>query len=150
MSLSGGHQNTPLTPEIYEDWWNMITSQHVHLLPFSRRQEEIMTSLSTLQRGLPPDVIVFFWSQCCNFVGVCDSNEAEVSAILEFLRFFSRNFNGGLILKSDSSNVIAWVSNWKANPWKFQFHFNEIRTLSSIINVFFITCLDRPTPWRML
>lgn len=96
-----------------------------------------MTSLSTLQWGLLPDVIVVFWGQRCNFVGVCDSNEAEVSAILEILRFFSRNFHGGLIVKSDSSNAIARVSNRKANPWKFQFYFNEIWTLSSIINVFF-------------
>ena len=46
-----------------------------------------------------------------------------------------RYFNGNLIVDSDSSNVVAWVSNQRANPWEFQFLFNEIRILSSKINV---------------
>ena len=70
-------------------------------------------------------------------VGVRDSNEAEVLVILEALWCFSRMFRGSLIVESDSSNTIAWVSNRKANQWKFHFLFNEIRALSSSINVVF-------------
>eukprot|EP00268_Persea_americana_P044027 TRINITY_DN44462_c0_g1_i1.p1 TRINITY_DN44462_c0_g1~~TRINITY_DN44462_c0_g1_i1.p1 ORF type:complete len:100 (+),score=16.34 TRINITY_DN44462_c0_g1_i1:64-363(+) len=71
------------------------------------------------------------------YVGVRDSNEAEVLVILEALWCFSRMFRGSLIVESDSSNTIAWVSNRKANPWKFKFLFNEIQALSSSINVVF-------------
>lgn len=39
-------------------------------------------------------------------IGVWDSNEAEVMAILEALRIFSRSFKGSLIVESDSSNVV--------------------------------------------
>lgn len=42
-----------------------------------------------------------------------------------------------LIVESNSSNVIEWVPNQKANPWKFRFHSNEIRELVSNINVAF-------------
>ena len=69
--------------------------------------------------------ILFMFSK---HVGLHDSNEAEVLAILEALWWFSRNFNGSLVVESDSSNAIAWLSNQKANPWKFHFLFNEIRT----------------------
>ena len=72
-----------------------------------------------------------------NNFGVCDSTEAEVLAILESLWLFSRRYDGSLLIESDSSNAIAWVSNKKANPWKFQFHFNEIRELSTNMNVTF-------------
>ena len=70
-------------------------------------------------------------------VGVCDSNEAEVWAILKTLRCFSKSFHESLIVESDTSNVVSWVSNRKANPWKFQFLFNETRALSSSINAAF-------------
>lgn len=70
-------------------------------------------------------------------MGVCDSNEVEVLAILEALRCFSSYYHGVLIMESDSSNVVAGVSNRKASPWKFQFLFNEIWALSTIINVSF-------------
>ena len=48
-------------------------------------------------------------------VGVCDSNEAEVLVILEDLRFF-RSFDGRLLVESDSSNAVVWVSNRKLRP----------------------------------
>ena len=57
--------------------------------------------------------------------------------ILEALRCFSRSFHESLTVESDSPNAISWVSNWKADPWKFQFFFNDIRALSSSINVAF-------------
>ena len=69
--------------------------------------------------------------------GICDSNEADVLAILEGLRCFSRNFHGVLIVESDSSNAITWVTNRKSNPFKFQFFFNEIQALFSLVNVHF-------------
>lgn len=59
-------------------------------------------------------------------VGVCDSNEVEVLAILEALQCFSSYYHGVLIMESDFFDVVAWVSNRKASPWKFQFLFNEI------------------------
>ena len=52
-------------------------------------------------------------------VGVRDSNEAEVLEILKALRLFSTNFGDALIVESDSSNAIFWVSNGKVFPWKF-------------------------------
>ena len=51
--------------------------------------------------------------------GVCDSNEAEVLAVLEGIRLFSRRYGGPVVVESDSSNVVAWVSKPKANPWKW-------------------------------
>ena len=62
-------------------------------------------------------------------VGVCNSNVAEVLAILEGLTLFSTIYSGALLMESGSSNAIAWVPNKKANLWRFQFHFNEIREL---------------------
>lgn len=53
------------------------------------------------------------------------------------LRLFSSRYGGALVVESNSSNVIAWVSNRKSNPWNFQFHFNEIRELSATLNVSF-------------
>ncbi|XXG62464.1 hypothetical protein AAC387_Pa05g0816 [Persea americana] len=70
-------------------------------------------------------------------VAVCDSNEAEVLAILEALCCFKKYFHGALIVESDSSNAIAWVTNKKINPWKVQFLFNEIRVLSTSSSVVF-------------
>ena len=41
------------------------------------------------------------------YVGVCDSNEAEVLSTLEGLRLFSSRYHGTLIIESDLSNAIA-------------------------------------------
>eukprot|EP00268_Persea_americana_P068026 TRINITY_DN9427_c0_g1_i1.p1 TRINITY_DN9427_c0_g1~~TRINITY_DN9427_c0_g1_i1.p1 ORF type:complete len:120 (+),score=19.95 TRINITY_DN9427_c0_g1_i1:825-1184(+) len=62
-------------------------------------------------------------------IGIRDSKEAEVLAILKALCYFSRFFHGNLIVESDSSNVVAWVSNRKTNPWKLQFIFDKIQVL---------------------
>ena len=45
------------------------------------------------------------------YVGVCDSNEAEVIAILESLRCFTRYYQDILIAESNYYNAVAWVSN---------------------------------------
>ena len=70
-------------------------------------------------------------------VGVRDSNEAEVLAILEALRIFSRSLQGRLIVGSDSSNGISWVMNSTVKPWKFQFFLNEIKEFASSHSVVF-------------
>lgn len=43
-------------------------------------------------------------------IGVKDSNEAKMVAILEVLRMFVDVYNVKLIMKSDSCNAIAWIS----------------------------------------
>lgn len=43
-------------------------------------------------------------------VGVRDSNEPEVLAILEAIRIFTSSFRGSSIMESDSSIVILWVT----------------------------------------
>lgn len=63
--------------------------------------------------------------------------KAKVLSILEALWCFSRLFHGESLIESDSYNVIAWVSNWKANTWKFLFYFNEIHVLSSRLGIVF-------------
>eukprot|EP00268_Persea_americana_P069351 TRINITY_DN9843_c0_g3_i1.p1 TRINITY_DN9843_c0_g3~~TRINITY_DN9843_c0_g3_i1.p1 ORF type:complete len:128 (-),score=12.55 TRINITY_DN9843_c0_g3_i1:1054-1437(-) len=78
--------------------------------------------------------VLFMFSK---FVGICDSIEVEMRAILEALWCLSRSFHGSLIVDSDSSNVVSRVSNRKANPWKFKFLFNEFCALSSSINFVF-------------
>ena len=70
-------------------------------------------------------------------VGVCDSNETEVLAILEGFKLFFRRYGGSLVTESDSSYVIAWVSKQKVNPWKLQLYFNEIWELAASIKVNF-------------
>lgn len=89
-------------------------------------------------------------------VGVRDSNEAKVLAILEALRLLSRYFMEVLIMESDSSNAIAWVSNRRVSPWRFQFHFNEIRVLllivvfhhnNSMTDVLAKQGVERLSPW---
>lgn len=70
---------------------------------------------------------------------------------------------GDFIMESGSTNAITWVSNRKGFPWKLQFIFNEIRILSTSINVVFHHMLrsansmvdasakqgfDRVSPWK--
>ena len=43
-------------------------------------------------------------------IGIKDSNEAEVFAILKTLRIYSRSFGDNLIVESNSSNAVSWVS----------------------------------------
>ena len=40
-------------------------------------------------------------------VGVCDSNEAKLLAILESLKLFSKGFGGRLLVENNSSNAVA-------------------------------------------
>ena len=51
--------------------------------------------------------------------------------------FASSLFHSGLEVECDSLNTIPWVSSSTAIPWRFQFYFNEIRVLASLIQVNF-------------
>lgn len=56
---------------------------------------------------------------------------------LKALRIFARLFHNRVIMESDSSNAVSWVTLNKAKPWKLQFCFNEIMTLASRLCVEF-------------
>lgn len=60
-------------------------------------------------------------------MGMKDSNEVEVVAILEALWILSSLFHENLIIKSDSSNAISWASSLSVDPWKFHFHLVKIK-----------------------
>lgn len=64
-------------------------------------------------------------------VGIKESNEVEVMAVSEALHLIQGSFQGKLIVESDSSNVVMWVLHARTKPWRFQFHLNKIRELSS-------------------
>ena len=66
-------------------------------------------------------------------VGIRDSNEAESLAILEALRIFSTSFHGPLLVESDSTNAVGWLLKPDSRPWNFQFHFNEMKKISSLV-----------------
>lgn len=55
--------------------------------------------------------------QFSKHIGIRDSNEAELMAIIEALRIYSRSFQAMLIAESDSYNVISWVSCPDGAPW---------------------------------
>ena len=61
-------------------------------------------------------------------VGIKDSNEAEVLAILEALRIDHTFYHHYLIVESDSTNAISWVKSLNG-PWKLQFIFDEFSHL---------------------
>lgn len=69
--------------------------------------------------------------------GSKESNEAEIMAVLEALCIFSAFFPTKLIVESDSENAVRWVSHHGTNPWRFQFLSNEIKELSSPMEVVF-------------
>lgn len=71
-----------------------------------------------------------------SFVGIQDSNEAKILSILEALRIFCSLYQQLLILESDSSNAISWVTSFNF-PWTLQIYFNEIRHLASRSQVSF-------------
>lgn len=70
-------------------------------------------------------------------MGCMESNEAEVVAILEALRRFFPSFHSKPVVESYSSNAISWVSFKVSPPWRLQFYFNEIKTLSTLVIVEF-------------
>lgn len=64
-------------------------------------------------------------------------NDGEVLAILEAFKIFSYSFQEGVIVESDSSAAIHWVSSLDSGPWSFHFRFNEINAISSSLYVSF-------------
>ena len=63
-------------------------------------------------------------------VGLKDSNEAEVLAILEARRIFHTSFHHYLIVEIDSTKAISWVKSLRG-PWKMQSLFIDISHLIS-------------------
>lgn len=57
--------------------------------------------------------------------------------ILEALQIFSHSFQDRLIVLSDSSIAISWVSTSDNGPLKFWFYFDGVNSLSSFIQVVF-------------
>lgn len=59
--------------------------------------------------------------------------------ILEALQNFVTRFQGNLVVETDSTNAIPWVSSSAdcVALWRFHFYFNEIRLLSLSIEVEF-------------
>lgn len=72
-------------------------------------------------------------------MGVKESNEAEVLAIFEALRLFSRSFQAKLIVESDSSNTVKWASHVDSRPWRFFFFFS-VRSRSSLPILMWFFC----------
>lgn len=68
-------------------------------------------------------------------MAIKNSNEAKVMAILEALRMFDDIYNLKLVMESDSSNVIVWISTSSESPWRFHFILKEIKFLFSMIQV---------------
>lgn len=58
-------------------------------------------------------------------IEVRDLNEAEVLAILEVLRLYSKYFLDKLIVEINSLNAISWVNSLASIPWRFQFQFSK-------------------------
>lgn len=84
-----------------------------------------------------------------NGIGVRDSNEAEVLAILKAMRIFSSSFQGCLIMESDSSSSMSWVSHTESRPWKLHSCFNKIMSFFLDSMRSFIMWLDQLIVLRM-
>lgn len=65
-------------------------------------------------------------------VGVKNSNEREILAILEALFAFIVDSSGlvSLIVESDSTNAVSWPRTLRG-PWNMQFYFNKMSDLST-------------------
>ena len=57
--------------------------------------------------------VLFMFSK---YIGIKDSNEAEVLAILEALRIFVSNNFHSIVVESDSLNAISWTFCLKKGP----------------------------------
>ena len=59
-----------------------------------------------------------------------ESNEVEAVAILQALGVISSVHSYSfVVVESDSSNPVSWVSNPCKVPWRFHFYFSEIKAL---------------------
>lgn len=89
-------------------------------------------------KDLKIDNIINMWRivPFSKHMGIKDSNEVEILAILEALRIFSQSFPNSRTVESDSSNAISWM-NLKRGPWMMHFHFMETKHISSRCQVLF-------------
>ena len=65
-------------------------------------------------------------------IGVADSNMAELLAVWEALRLFATSRwapSHKLIIESDSSNVVKWMTNPSEASWRMKRHMGHIVTL---------------------
>ena len=65
-----------------------------------------LAGIGGVLRNCKGKVLIMF----SKYVDVCDPDEADVLAIFEGLRLFLSRYGDTLIMESDSSNAIAWVS----------------------------------------
>lgn len=63
-------------------------------------------------------------------------NQVEVSVILQAFCMLS-SFQGMLIVGSDSSDAVFWVSSSDKVPWRFHVYFKETRSLATSNQVVF-------------
>ena len=67
-------------------------------------------------------------------------NELEMLATMEILHIYSHGCRDRLIVESDSPSAISWMNLAYECPWKFFYHFEEIKWLSSsfkcVFNIF--------------
>lgn len=70
-------------------------------------------------------------------VGSKESKEAQVMAVLGALHIFSASFQGKLIVESDLGNAVRRVSHHGTKPWRLHFLFNELKELSTDMEVFY-------------
>lgn len=68
-------------------------------------------------------------------MAIKNSNKAKVMAILKALRMLDDVYNVKLVMKSDSSNAIVWISTSSGDLWRFHFILKEIKFLFSMIQV---------------
>lgn len=57
------------------------------------------------------------------FIGVRDTNDVEILAILEAIRIYVSSFQESLIVESDYSNAISWNLGVVEGPWKVQYYY---------------------------
>lgn len=90
------------------------------------RGKLVLAGIGGVLRYNKGDVLLLFSKK----VELKESNEAKVMAILEAFRLFISSFQAGLIIESDSSNSIGWISSYEGH-WKFHFLLSDIKFMSS-------------------
>lgn len=61
----------------------------------------------------------------------------DILAIFEPPQLYVLYLRSELVVESDSSNAIAWVVSFNAGSWNLQFFLNEMKKLSSLLQVVF-------------
>ncbi|XVF77633.1 hypothetical protein PTKIN_Ptkin14bG0062000 [Pterospermum kingtungense] len=69
-------------------------------------------------------------------IGVADSNLAERFAAFEAFKLFISSLwvsTHKLLLESDSTNAVMWISNPSSAPWRFRWLINNIENIKRLI-----------------